>query len=222
MTAASRQGQSVQLLVIKTKRVCTIFGHKDKDSLHNFWSQRQRQRQSAQLLIKTTKKKTGCTIIGHHHRRSCNVPLSQESCHSLWLMLGAQKWDAAKKNLKMANVELHLAELKCKTNSPARSFEVHWPWVVAAAGSLVMAHPDRPQPRKSQPWEGVDRPNLYNCHLEKYDFSRLPHLGTNSFGVERCPVCVRLGVQRKLFSQLRGSRSLTRGRNSNSKVNFGC
>ena len=63
---------------------------------------------------------------------------------------------------------------------------------------------------------------MYNCHLEKYDFSRLPHLGTNSFGVERCPVCVRLGVQRKLFSQLRGSRSLTRGRNSNSKVNFGC
>ena len=58
--------------------------------------------------------------------------------------------------------------------------------------------------------------------LAEYDLSRFPHLGTNSFGVERCPVCVRLGVQRKLFSQLRGSRSLTRGRNSNSKVNFGC
>ena len=61
MTAASRQGQSAQLLVTKTKTVCIIIGHKDKDSVHNYWSQRQKQR-------------LACTITGHHHRRFLQRP----------------------------------------------------------------------------------------------------------------------------------------------------
>ena len=68
---SQRQRQSEQLLVIKTKKVCTIFGHKDKDSMHNFWSQRQRQ--SARFLVIKTRRV--CTIFSHN---------GKDSRHNFW------------------------------------------------------------------------------------------------------------------------------------------
>lgn len=150
---------------------------------------------------------TGNATIGHNYRStgSYNVRASQEICHSP-PDAHPSKVRCGEKKLKMANVELHLAELKCITNSLARSFEVHWPW---AAWRWILL------------WSQITPlaiPILGRCgQICTIATSRnmtLPPSGINSFGVERC--------WRKLFSQLRAWRSLTGGRNSNLEVNFGC
>ena len=129
--------------------------------------------------VTTASSMTGNATIGHNYRStgSYNVRASQEICHSP-PDAHPSKVRCGEKKLKMANVELHFkAELKCITNSLlARSFEVHWPWAASsvAVDSLVMPNSDLRSPSlPCNPNLGEVRPNLYNCHLEKYDFAPL-------------------------------------------------